>query len=61
MTGVQLALDCEPTWTNPPDNRPARPPLPHSNVFDGYDLRTQGLTKTEINEMATVPLEGDYL
>lgn len=61
MTGVQLALDCEPTWTDPPNSKPARPPLPHSNVFDGYDLRTQGLTKKQIRRMKTIRLVGTYL
>lgn len=42
---------------NPRDRRP----LPHRNPFERYDLRTQGLSKTQINHMTTVRLVGTYL
>jgi hypothetical protein len=57
VTGVQLALDCEPDWPAP--DQPAR--REHRDPFEQYDLRTQGLTREQILDITDVPLEGDYL
>lgn len=58
MTGVQLALDCDPIWTTPPDPTPTPWATRQAELTD---LRDQHATLYGLYTATTVPLTGSYL
>lgn len=59
MTGVQLAFDCDPTWTDPQPTD--EPPTPWAiRQAEISDLRHQGAALIGIHRAHTVPT-GSYL
>jgi hypothetical protein len=56
MTAVRLALDdCDPTWQ--PQPRRGR----RIREREKHDLRGQGLTRRQLNNIRTIRLTGSYL
>lgn len=53
MTAEQLALDCNPNWTDDEYDEPPDPRL--------HDLRGQGLTLVQLHTITDVPTTGSYL
>lgn len=59
MTAVQLALDCDPTWTDEPSDRP---PTPFAlRQHEMHDLRHQGTGPLALWNATTIHPDQEYL
>lgn len=63
MSADQLALDCEPDWTDDDDEDEEVEEVEEVEPIStyGYDLCGQGLTTRQLHNIVDVPLTGRYL